>query len=388
MQKATYYQFLKGAYFDTMLQSIAKWPRASLPALSVVQDPIDPTIAPTLRFAQPIVFFHLSPVTDLAGSPYLSTVTHLRFRIPARSITRYLVAHKRSLPSVELLDVSGTNVTETDLGNMLSQLSRLKHLVLDGCPIVSQRLDALEAEGADELRQWVALGRAMAMATQTRCKDLEKKYKVWVEESRASAPAPPPKDPKSESSKTQRHKKGRRGLATATISLRDQPKKDVGPSPQAGPSSNAFVPPVDRLRIIPPDLPLKFIAITAPMVAVTHEHFAENSIKVQTELERGWADGMRTLGLIRQRVRAAYLNGSPVYRFVDPEHIRYEEEEPEEESPERELFRNLERAESSDTFDWTPPACPAICFAGPAKSEHHPDGCPHSLGWGIWRDEL
>lgn len=188
MQKATYYQFLKvsssystnfylrysdsdlqGAYFDSTVIALSGWPSSGLPSLSIVQDPLDPSIAPVQKFAQPLVFFRLDPFSSMISSPYAQDIKHFRLRIPSRQIARFLYTQPGALPSLSLLDLSTCNVAESDVEQLLGRLVGLKHLIADNCSL-------LRGEG-----DWAAFGKTCALAGVKRAREREKKLKAWLE---------------------------------------------------------------------------------------------------------------------------------------------------------------------------------------------------------------
>ena len=117
--KASYLQFMKGVYFDSTLTYLSTWPRSSLPKLSIVQDPLDPSIQQQDKFAQPIVFFRLDPISTLSISPFAASLTSLRFRIPFRHIVPHLHKYQRSLPQIKFLDIATCSITEAELEALL-----------------------------------------------------------------------------------------------------------------------------------------------------------------------------------------------------------------------------------------------------------------------------
>lgn len=374
---------MAGAYFDTTLEALSRWPRASLPTLSIIQDPLAADIAPTGRFAQPFVFFRLDPVSTLAGSEYVSTVAQLRFRVPSRHIARYLAANENTLPSVELLDISTTSITAQELGGLVSRLSRLKHLIVDGCPIVSQRMDALDADGAEDLGEWSALGLALVDASVDRSKLKERNYRLWAQALRVEANQGSGQSAASTSS----HKKGRKGLATATISLRK-------PSGQASSSKAAptvrpskFLPSTEpqpeKIRVIPPLPVIRSLAITAPMLSPEKPDFQTNYAKVVTEFERGWSRGMHKILSMRAQMTSSWRNKTSVYK-MNEEQLSVDDDE----DTRADIMYGLEPVRSADDFLFTPPPCPLLCVVGPGKSQSHPEGCPHTAAWDAWKDEL
>lgn len=381
VQKATYYQFLKGAYFDSTLEAISHWPRAQLHTLSLIQDPLDPSIAPTGRFAQPLVFFRLDPISTLTASPSVSTVANFRFRVPARQIARYLAPNERALPSADLLDISTTTINESQLDVLLSRLHRLKYLIMDGCPIVSQRADALEAEGAEELRQWSSLGLTLAIASSiTRAKAREQRFKLWLQ----TLATPSDSKPTAQEEAKARAKKGRKGLATATISIRKSPPKQSVPLPVAGPSVllPADQPLPEKIQVLPPLPTIMSLAVTAPMVSPDKPDFEANRAKVLQEFERGWSMGIQRILGRRQMLRSSWTRKGAIYKVSPSEHPDVYDERTDD------VMYELEPVTSFDDFETTPPPAPVLCLVGPGKSKDHPEGCPHRLAWERYQDEL
>ncbi|KAH9937351.1 uncharacterized protein B0H18DRAFT_970186 [Fomitopsis serialis] len=377
VQRATYYQFLKGAYFDTTLLAFSRWPAEDLPTLSIVQDPLEPSIAPT-KFAQPLVFFRLDPLSTLACSPFLEGLRHFRLRVPARQAARFLYALPNALPRVELLDMSTCNVLESDVEGMLGRFGRLRSLVLDGCYIVSQRAVADGQDPEEALGHWAALGKMMALAGAKYAREREKRLKLWIEAVRAraaaaqvgegvvqeQAPAPP------------RARRGRRGLATATISLRDSPPKDpvVLPKLPAGAPPGA-PPPNQRIRILPSLPALRSLATTPPASVGPDKHDT-----IRAEFARGWGRASRSC--------TSWGNGVRIVRF-DPDYEADEEDGDGEDGLAGLMDVEDERAFVIKTK--------AVDGSGEDKAEMlgvddgregHMEGCGHQLGWDVWHDEL
>ncbi|CAL1694048.1 unnamed protein product [Somion occarium] len=321
VQRATYYQFLKGAYFDSTLLALSRWSKGScpLPSLSIIQDALDATIAPTGRFAQPLVFFRLDPFRTLSYSPLTSELEHFRLRIPSRQVARFIYSVANSFPALEFLDLSTCNVVESDVEAILGRFGKLKHLVLDGCSVVSQRSDLAEEERQN---LWALLGKSMALAGVKLAKEREKKLKVWLEANvlRASmnalqvadaGPAAPPVPVQ------RRPRRGRRGLATATISLRESLPPDAEPLP--GLPSRHTGPPValstQKIRILPPQPLLRTFATTAPGYHKTVKDKDTQHSSIRGQFERGWAEGVAQLSAIRGRLLRSWQGGMRVVAF-------------------------------------------------------------------------
>ncbi|KZT02509.1 uncharacterized protein LAESUDRAFT_716908 [Laetiporus sulphureus 93-53] len=410
VQRATYYQFLKvregdmlgaycssnifcqGAYFDSTLLAFSRWPAGELPTLSIVQEPLDPSIAPT-KFAQPLVFFRLDTLSTLALCPLLENLHHFRLRVPTRQAARFLYALPNALPNIELLDMSTCNVVEADVEGMLGRFDKLKALVLDGCHIVSQRAD-VQGQDGETLGHWAGLGKTMALAGVKYAREREKRLKLWLEASHARAAAALAGiEPAVEQAPMRRQpRRGRRGLATATVSLRNSPPKDTIFLPKV-PSTSRLPLQNQRIRILPSLPTIHSLATTTPVSMGPEKHGA-----IRVEFERGWAEGVMQLSAIRGRLRQSWGNGMRVVMF-DRDY------EPDEEDGDGEDgLAGLKDVEDEGAFvvpvvedsadghgeksGATVASCPILCLAGPGRKEGHIDGCGHQLGWGVWRDDL
>ncbi|KAH9835889.1 uncharacterized protein C8Q71DRAFT_836782 [Rhodofomes roseus] len=404
VQRATYYQFLKGAYFDSTLIAFSRWPAADLPTLSIVQDPLDPSIAPT-KFAQPLVFFRLDPLSTLACSPFLEDLRHFRLRVPARQAARFLYALPNALPRVELLDMSTCNVLESDVEGMLGRFGCLRALVLDGCYIVSQRAVADGQDAEEALGHWAALGKMMALAGAKYAREREKRLKLWIEASRERAAAAQAGEEavQEQAPAPRRARRGRRGLATATISLRDSPPKDPVPLPKLPAGATAGRNLLNqRIRILPSLPALRSLATTPPASVGPDKHDT-----IRAEFARGWSEGIAQLCAVRARLRTSWGNGVRIVR-IDPDYEADEEDGDGEdglaglmdvederafviktqapENPDENAERGSDK--ESEMLGIDDGSCPVLCLAGPGRKEGHVDGCGHQLGWEVWHDEI
>ncbi|KAI0673562.1 hypothetical protein C8Q78DRAFT_1119415 [Trametes maxima] len=384
VQRATYYQFLKGAYFDSTLLALSSWPDPALPVLSIVQDPLDPTIAPT-NFAQPLVFFRLDPISTLAVCTLSNNLKHLRLRVPARQIARHLYSALHSFPALESLDLSTGNVNSHDVAGILGRLGDLKMLVLDGCPIVSQRLD-VQLDTGDPFQQWEELGKAMALAGVARASDREKKLRLWVETYYVR------ENEEDNAKKDKKLKRGRRGLATATISLR-------APSPERAAEANRKIPQNrvprrdQKTRILPPVPALLSLATSFPGTFDEETYDA-----VRNAFERGWASGIARLQAIRLRLMTSWNNGSArIMRFADQGSPEWEEEKQYGEEglvglidvgAMSEFMLNIAGDEETESIMGLRSACPLLCIAGQNRDAAHVAGCGHRAGWNVYKDEI
>jgi len=259
----------------------------------------------------------------------------------------------------------------------------LQHLVLDDCRIMR-----------GELHEWNALGRRCALVGVRRAKEREKFLKAWLESrtiietiGNDAAPAVG-QDP----NPRQEVKRGRKGLATSTISFRKP--EPVNPSSafrpllsqnRDGHSKKGYT----KIRVLPPISRLVSLSIT-----LLSTHTPDKYPMIRGEFEEGWAEGVAVLAITRSRLRASAGNGVRVMKFtksVKPYDVECEEAKFEE---------GLDGLEDVDPLD--PEAFemsreeggsliqnpPVLCFAGPSRAGLHEDKCGHSVGWVVMGDEM
>ena len=121
--------------------------------------------------------------------------------------------------------MSTSSVVARDLEGLLGRMPHIQILVLDGCPIVSQRTD-VQLDAGEPFQQWMELGRTLALVGKRRATEREKKLKAWVENYYVTVNEEP--DPALQKGKSGKAKRGRKGLATATISLRAREPERCG----------------------------------------------------------------------------------------------------------------------------------------------------------------
>lgn len=382
VQRATYYQFLAGAYFDSLILALAKWPESSVPRLSIIQDPIDPSIAPVKKFAQPFVFHRLDPFSTLSCASSVATLPYLRLRIPLRQVSKFIYQPQRSFPSLKLLDLSTCDVRAVDVEAILGRFFKLEHLILDRCNLITQR--ELPEGGSES--QWADLGKVMALAGVKRMKDREKKIRVWLE---ATAVAANPGDAeRTNQSTVSKAKKGRKGLATATISLRDKVEPEAPPAFAEGALTAAELglTPDTKLRVLPPKPILSSIAISLPL----HANVAQlGPVDIRAEFERGWAQGISQLIAIRNRLKTSWYNGTArVLQFEDTntDDTMYEDD------GDREYgLLGLKEIDEEETFTLglNGDRCPVLCLASVTQdTAEHVENCGHGVGRSAWNDDL
>ena len=166
--------------------------------------------------------YPLNPLADLAVSPLCYNLKHFRLRVPSRQITRHFYARPNALPSVELLDMSMSNVS-TRLGRVARAPSQRSG---PGSGQLSDQRTDIQVDAGEPFLQWMELGQTLALAGVKRATEREKSLRTWVdnyyaqrqqEEALGGGPSKKPK-------------KGRKGLATAAFSFRapSPERKDGG----------------------------------------------------------------------------------------------------------------------------------------------------------------
>ena len=375
--------FFQGSYFDNSLLALSRWPSGTLPVLSIVQDTYELGTGQKPGFAQPIVFFRLDPCLSLLfHSPSVApSLKSLRLRIPARPIARPLCSMPpsatsaysydlRPLPELEFLDISTCSLLDDEFDMILVHFPSLKHLILDGCSL-------FRGEG-----DWNELGKRCALAGVRRAKQRQKALKSWVDANRAGTSLDIQEDP---SNQQRSAKRGRKGLATATISLR-------GSRPVASTSSQLLISEVSlqraaKIRILPSPPTLETLSITvAPWVK------PDKYSMLRAEFEAGWTEGMALLAVTKARLRSSVKNGYRIMRFSSS--FRFGLETLQDDSLEEGL-EGLEDVGPEDVPAFGASSqgdirlSPAVlCFSGPGRGPNHEENCGHSVAWEVMEDDL
>lgn len=370
---------VQGAYFDSALLALARWPSGMLPVLSIIQDAFEPGPDQKPAFAQPIVFFRLDPcLSVLLHSPSMApSLRALRLRIPSRQIIRsmcgatvtpsgtapYYPSDLNPPPDLDFLDLSTCNVLENEVDMILVRFPSLKHLVLDGCYFLRGEI----REG-----DWNALGKRCALAGVRRAKQREKSLKAWIEAREQST-----SQEIDLVNVARRVKRGRRGLATATISLRDSgpPSPSGSQSVSATSVNNTPIKKAVKIRILPSEPTLKTLSVTiSPSVN------PDKYPMIRAEFDAGWAEGVALLAVTKARLRSSANHGFRVMRTFSAIDSELEGQD-----------SGLEDIDADDDAAFgapenSPP--PVLCFAGPSRSMNHEENCGHSVGWDLMKDEL
>ena len=325
-------------------------------------------------FAQPIVFFRLDLCLSILihSTALTSSLTSLRIRIPTRPVARPLCTAAAfnssdnpptSLipPDLVFLDLSTCGILENELDTVLVYFTSLQHVILDGCTIPSLRGDLHDGE-------YNALGKRCALVGVRRAKEREKLLRIWLESRNTADGA---EDNYGSSVGTgpngtpRNTKRGRKGLATSTISFRT-------PSNAATSSELTLVLPkfsnkaIPKIRILPPLPCLLSLSVTAPTVIRT-----DNYPIIRAEFEVGWAEGIAQLGVTRARMRTSAGNGVRVMRLVNNSESASEEFS--------EGFEGLVDIDSDDFDAFETDGrlqAPVLCFGG--ANGDHSSNCGHT----------
>ncbi|KAG7452124.1 uncharacterized protein BT62DRAFT_926344 [Guyanagaster necrorhizus] len=371
VQKATYLPFLKGSYFDSTLLALAYWPHTILRSLSIVQDPLDLTqlqVAPGKSFAQPIVFFRLDHTfSSLLLCPHIGA---LRFCLPSRALIRaFTNSSPRTYSHIRILDLSTTSTYDADIDTIITRFSKLEHLVLDGCSSLHDALGGPTLEGTGLREEWYALGKRCALGGARRAKEREKLVKQWLETSREHEHE---QEAVAESS-TKKPRKGRKGLATATISLRSAslPPSQVAGPPKLSPSINL----PQRVRIVPPGPTLKSLSIALPNTPINLH------ADILSAFERGWKDGLAQLTTARRTILQAWVrrNTGTNSDKITTKVVKFDDDE-----DEWNRLNGLDDVEVDDLEDEDrfveECGVPGLCLLGPGSADDsHQTECGHQM---------
>ncbi|KAL4069800.1 hypothetical protein V8B97DRAFT_634549 [Scleroderma yunnanense] len=299
------------------------------------------------HFAQPLVFFRLNSITTLICSPTFRTLPSLRLQIPSRQVAPFIFNSPGAAPALSMLDLSTCSIRPSDVETLVARFRNLRHLILDDCTIV---------RGESHEGEWIALGKMCALATVKAAKDREKKLKDWLETNAARIQA------RNEGTHQQtlsephgrRIRPGRRGLATATISLRESPPTETAPTVRR----NTNVP---RIRVVP-------ASPTICSLSTTFNTHLRDERTVQAEFSQGWAEGLAQLNAVRKRMYQSWKNGVRVMHIMGG--LDTEDGFMGLEDVGETAFVNV----GGEHSFWP---TPVLCLAGSNPGALHVDGCGH-----------
>jgi hypothetical protein len=376
--------------------------------LSIVQDLDDTGIK---RFAQPIVFHLLDqPLSLLIHSEsFASSLKYFRLRIPARPvvgpITRVYAAnqvddpdHGKIVPAIEVLDLSTCMVRENDIDSLLSRFSTLQHLILDDC--VGLLRHAAGPAFGEEYVWWNSLGRRCAMFGLKKARDKEKELKALLDTLRQQQQRQQANNDISANIDQRREprksRQGRRGLATARITIRGaNALSEAGSSTQL-PLGLSIAPNIapPKVNVLPPTPILKSLSLHAELKGIQLTGPQPDRSKIINEFEQGWYDGLRAvwdrrhrMGKSFKREREAHVNS--VYCAFRPARDRDEEGDAFQDlvlifKEDEHLFSAPRDAETADVMF---PDAPILCLAGASLDPHaHSITCGHSMASAVWTE--
>ncbi|KAG8997206.1 hypothetical protein FRB94_007813 [Tulasnella sp. JGI-2019a] len=387
VEKATYYQFLKGSYFDGFLELLGQWPalpdgHEGLVTLSIVQEPPPRhlnSLVTSTSFAQPMVFFSFKPIIVLACSSGVGkSIKQLRFRIPSR-----IYAH------TELKGIMGTFVG-------------LKHLVLDATGLC----------GHGEVRNgWNDVGKICASGGIERARVRERlvnqelrRRQPKTESGCATAKQHgPAKAPQKATNVTTRARRPQ-AFGSSRISIRDSPSQTILDNydrRSAGASSSAPAllpssgPDYTGIRVLPPSPSLRTLCVAT--ASDEPQPTLASQAEWTEEFEAGWKEGIERLKEHWNRL-TNFTRNSPTINlmiFRTDHSSRIDQDDA--------MMAGLVEAsggrfEETLHSDWEQP--PIICFGSLSLTARefstvdsrspsgvslaHRDGCGHSLADSFW----
>jgi len=167
-------------------------------------------------------------------------------------------------------------------------------------------------------------------------------------------------------------RRGRRGLATATISLRESSARNSSVTTTVPSGVNATA---TKIRILPSFSSLASLAITTSSQIPVERH-----ADIRADFDRGWMEGLARVTATRNRLRQSWQNGTRVVLFS------------EEAGTSEEGLDGLVDIENADAHDLgageKDSRAPLLCLAGPGQKVGHVEGCGHAIGWSIWKDDM
>ncbi|GAA6060904.1 hypothetical protein JCM10212_003938 [Sporobolomyces blumeae] len=329
----SYFVFLKGTYFDSIVLNLAHLDLAAAPHLEHVSfeqdlspnhgaekkketpafglhelgdelNEIEATGAGTLQqppasgrfarkkvenggkmdFAQPIVFFRLDCLSILATSPVGSRLTHLTLRLPRRNLLTALTTPSPaasatngstlspSFPSLTYLDLATTHlIDDARFPTLLRMHPKLTHLVIDRCTGLISR-DAVDENTAIVTMKW--LGKCCGGVGFSRAEEALRAWRRIVKERPADAPNVP----------HSARRTGRRPVGSRRVEPSLPPTASSDPT-STSPSIDTLVPPVRELFVVPPLPSLRSLS------AGLHSHVGRRTERLWTEaFEQGYQD--------------------------------------------------------------------------------------------------
>jgi hypothetical protein len=356
VKRVNYYQFLRGTYFDSFVEALSSWPKGQLRNLSLVQDL--PRDYNGLGFAQPLVFFSFKPLVVLSTSIYTSNLVKLSIRIPSRDVVTFIASQPDSFKSLEVIDVSTCSVSVPQIRTLLVRFPKLRHIIADD----SRAFVRIEA-----MTLWHALGRAFAFAAVERAGEMENAFRA-----RATLLAAEGNGAPVQADVPHRSRPGRRGVATATISLRETRTTNTpNPHPnQASGGNNRDT----RLKVLPMPPLARSLSVDAYM-----DSNLDSYANFQRQFQVGWEEGINMLRSVWKRMQTSQSRSTT--RVMAPRDCKFLADR-NSSDPDAETSPCLPVGVSFDweglmTNEWP---CPVLCCAGERGERGlHATGCGHFL---------
>lgn len=404
---------------------LSEWPLGSLKTLAISQDPPLRAAEPTPQFAQPLVFFSLEPFSALSVSLLSPKVTGLQIKLPSRNILPVITKFEDSFPNIALLDMSTCLMKQPDVEKLLMKLTDVQHLILDGCNLI-------RGVSPDD-EEWFALGKMCALIGTKRARDREKKLKRDLEEmdvkkaekemlrTQEAGPSSIPANSHRialagyltpQAVDLRKGKKGRKGIANATISIRKPsppPRPSRGNAPASarpGLTGRANQPNIPRIRVMPPPPALLTLSTTNHTTSNPEHHK-----QIQEEFGRGWESGLEVLKSTWLRLRTSQSHGGVRLMCLEPRKstlaAQFVSETHREGKPNPDVDSESSDSDSSEStgrssvhldyltrglLDYVAgkatdfvTACPILCLGGSDPNANHPPGCGHSFCPASWK---
>jgi hypothetical protein len=248
---------------------------------------------------------------------------------------------------------------------------------------------------SEDLTWWSSLGNRCALAGVKRARERENTLKAWLEARSSNTwPIGDQDHALAVPQEARRARPGRRGLATATVSLRVST-----PSPSSSPTANQILQPQTRVGPPPkvhiiPSSPF-LLSLSASPLAVLGDSAALNAemrVSMIAAFKTGWEDGLRILQERRSRLATTFLRSTALGQKV-----RFLKFKNTSDGDDEEGFEGLEDVKTGDEgaflehVEEQSRAAPILCLSGLGHESHdedHVHGCGHSVAASIWIEEL
>lgn len=241
---------------------------------------------------------------------------------------------------------------------------------------------------SEDLAWWSAIGKTCALTGSKRAREREKTLKAWLEAQRSNDLLASVSDQAPALPQAPRARPGRKGLATAQISLRDPAPTPAASTSRGHPRIRVF----QKIYIIPPTPTLRSLSISpSPVPGVSDAFDTETLACIVTAFTEGWVEGLRVLQEHRSRLVRTLLRKSDQREEIM--FLKFKNSQ--DTDGEKEGFQGLEDVGQSDENAFIETNregalismdTPVLCLSGFGQAGHV-DGCGHSVASGIWLEE-